>query len=358
MLLKPLVDLVCENGLKLKKWDKSSDCLELRKVTSFPGFPSDSYRNPLIIIHKEDTDYYDVLKSISSTSPLVINKKYRMIFSILYYSEKGKKGYYLSQAKPFIGNSSSALVSDIEELYKEIRQIIERYSLEQHTIGDASDKSIEFAPEHKQAGLQILNYFQETLDQKYPDNNVTVRFSQKGNTVTMEIETPDGKTELYEKALEEYGLVVTGQKPVGEYLPNKIDQMALEFRMKNISIELEFTNKLLTMKDQVIGSHERTIDGLNEQIRQLTTAHIKLADRLADIAEGAQKADDPLQFIRDMEMILNLRGEGTLTLELDTIREENPGLFSWLGNKVDEVGEKVIIGTGSKGLLEVIQNYF
>ncbi len=134
--------------------------------------------------------------------------------------------------------------------------------------------------------------------------------------------------------------------------------MALEFRLKNISTELEFTNKLLTMKDQLISKQENTIEGLNQQILKLTSSHIRLTDRLANIAEGAQSTADPLQFIRDMEMILNLRGEDALTQELGTIKEDNPGLFSWLGSKVDEVGEKVIISTGSKGLLEVLQNYF
>ncbi len=39
--------------------------------------------------------------------------------------------------------------------------------------------SIVFPPEYRLAGLQILNHFQETLNQKYPDNNVTVRIGQK-----------------------------------------------------------------------------------------------------------------------------------------------------------------------------------
>ncbi|MCP4023838.1 MAG: pentapeptide repeat-containing protein, partial [Desulfobacteraceae bacterium] len=77
---------------------------------------------------------------------------------------------------------------------------------------DFINRSIEFPPEYKQAGISILNYFSEVLKTKYPDTNATVQIKQDGLKVIMTIDPGDGNKEIIEKALDEYGLVVRGQK--------------------------------------------------------------------------------------------------------------------------------------------------
>ncbi|MCE7995799.1 MAG: hypothetical protein HEP71_27720 [Roseivirga sp.] len=147
---------------------------------------------------------------------------------------------------------------------------------------DQIHRSIEFAPEYRQAGLQILNYFNETLIQKYPDDNVVVRISQSGNKVTMEIETPDGRTELYEKALDEYGLVVTGKMPIDKYLDNPIDILALEHKLENAMLELKFQQQLLTMKDQVIENKDQMINAKDSIIDRFNKSVIKMLSKAVD----------------------------------------------------------------------------
>jgi len=71
--------------------------------------------------------------------------------------------------------------------------------------------SIEFPAEYKQAGISILNYFSEILHKKYPEATATVDIKQDGLKVTMIVDPVDGKREIIEKMLHEYGLVVTGK---------------------------------------------------------------------------------------------------------------------------------------------------
>ncbi|MCE7995797.1 MAG: hypothetical protein HEP71_27710 [Roseivirga sp.] len=210
--------------------------------------------NCLILFTDEATAATDLYRRFRMMEEYSL-EPYRMVFVLdraldSDHHSKNEINPFLFQVFPGVFNEVSTPYPSTYDALKEVYNRMEKFSvLSVINQNNQFKNSLEFSPEHKQAGIQILNYFQETLNQKFPDNEVTVRIGQKGNRVTMEIVTPDGYTELYEKALEEYGLVVTGQKPVEEYLPDKLDQMALEFRLQNISTELEYTNKLLTMKD-------------------------------------------------------------------------------------------------------------
>ena len=70
--------------------------------------------------------------------------------------------------------------------------------------------------------MSILNYFGQVLEEKYPDLDTAVLIKQRGNTVSMTVETPQGEQEKIEKTLDEYGLVVTRQMAPEEFLDDKI----------------------------------------------------------------------------------------------------------------------------------------
>lgn len=101
------------------------------------------------------------------------------------------------------------------------------------------DRSIEFPPEFRQAGLGILNYFGEIVREKYPDENAKIRIEQDGSNVRMVIEAEDGSREIIEKALEEYELVVTGQIPPESIFDDraKILELKNELRIAESRIE-------------------------------------------------------------------------------------------------------------------------
>lgn len=252
-------------------------------------------------------------------------------------------------------NIMNSYVNEMQNTVDYVPNLIDAHS---NMLKWNNDKIIELKPEHKQAGLQILNYFQETLNQKYPDNNVTVRISQKGNSIAMEILTPEGITEKYEKAFEEFGLVVTGEKPVEEFLPDKVDQLAMKQMLREANNKIENQRELLQMKSELILTLQEDKRHFMDEIKKITRAYIRLSDRLSDLIEKAQAKDDIKNVIQTLDAALSLTGPKELTQELDTIKKNNKGLFDWLGSTLGKVGEKVIVTAGSHELYQYLMEYF
>jgi hypothetical protein len=103
------------------------------------------------------------------------------------------------------------------------------------------DRCIEFPSEFYQAGLNILNYFGTYLREQYPDEDAKVKIEQNGQIVRLIIETNDGEKEVIEKALEEYQLIVTGQKKPEDITKNQklILELNSELRIAKYRIETQ-----------------------------------------------------------------------------------------------------------------------
>ncbi|WP_300000536.1 hypothetical protein [uncultured Cedecea sp.] len=117
------------------------------------------------------------------------------------------------------------------------------------------DRCIEFPPEYHQAGLDILNYFGTYLREQYPEENASVKIEQKGLTVRLVIETADGKSEVIEKALHEYELIITGAVPPEKFSNN--DKLILELRN-----EIRIAKFRLESQQDLIGMQHNRIDQL------------------------------------------------------------------------------------------------
>jgi uncharacterized protein YjbI with pentapeptide repeats len=160
---------------------------------------------------------------------------------------------------------------DTETTSKLPRSVIERYGPTFFVRGgsDYEDnknlliRSIEFPSEYHQAGISILNYFGSVLRKKYPEQNAKIRIEQEGLKVTMIVDPLEGDREVIEKALDEYGLVVTGKMSPEKYTNDPIQAIELrnELRMATTRIEsqkelLQYQNvqveKLYSLIDQAI----------------------------------------------------------------------------------------------------------
>ncbi|EMJ4648472.1 MULTISPECIES: hypothetical protein [Serratia] len=117
------------------------------------------------------------------------------------------------------------------------------------------DRCIEFPSEYHQAGLDILNYFGTYLREQYPEENASVKIEQKGLTVRLVIETADGKSEIIEKALHEYELIITGTEPPEKFSNN--DKLILELRN-----EIRIAKFRLESQQDFIGIQNNRIDQL------------------------------------------------------------------------------------------------
>jgi hypothetical protein len=101
------------------------------------------------------------------------------------------------------------------------------------------NRSIEFPPEFRQAGLGILNYFGEIIREKYPEENAKIKIEQDGPMVRMIIEAEDGSKKIIEKALEEYELVITGQQPPEFIFDDKIKILELKNELRIAETRIE-----------------------------------------------------------------------------------------------------------------------
>lgn len=305
--------------------------------------------------HDSDDDFIDAYDSFTENNPSFISE-YLMIFHISISSFEGEQALHMAQLEPSSFNNSCYSFRSFKAIFKECYKRMETFAIHR-SLGISSKNMIEFKPEHKQAGLQILNYFQETLNQKYPENEVTVRISQHGNTVTMEIETTEGEKERYEKAFEEFGLTVTGEQPIEEYLPNIVDQMALQHQIRMANLQLENQREILKLKDQVITNIQEDKAYFKSEFLRISGAYTTLSERLADITKLSMQKDDVVDALKLMDTFYQVRGPEHLIIELNNIQKQTPGFFKWIGDRMDKIGSKIATATISKGLLDVLQPY-
>ncbi|WP_321313108.1 hypothetical protein [Halarcobacter sp.] len=169
------------------------------------------------------------------------------------------------------------------------------------------EKTIVFSSEHLTAGSSILQYFGKLLQEKYPNENVSVSIKQEGLKVTMLIETPDGKKEEIEEYLNRYGMVVMNQLSVDEFALNPIQALELKQELRDAQNKIEFQQELLVLKDETyknkILSLEDEVKFLREEfsfLRKLNDENIQLMlstllkkDKLINkLTKSIEKRDD------------------------------------------------------------------
>lgn len=155
-------------------------------------------------------------------------------------------------------------------------------------------REIEFPPEYRQAGIGILSYFAQVLQQKYPDEPVKVRVEQEGIKVRLVIESPSGELkERIEKTLVEYGLVVTAQMPVEQFFEDKLQVVELRSELRIAHARIEQQTELLDAQRQT--SEERA-----DRIQSLEVKY----DAMAEIVQTALARPQGSPSVADVISIL------------------------------------------------------
>lgn len=111
-------------------------------------------------------------------------------------------------------------------------------------------KEISFPKEYNQIGINILNYFGETIHSKYPDKDISISIQQLKTKIILVIRTPEKDLEIIEKNLRDYGEVCLHQKPIEQYLTDDIQTKKLEHQLQLIELELDFTKQLLSTEKE------------------------------------------------------------------------------------------------------------
>lgn len=128
------------------------------------------------------------------------------------------------------------------------------------------EKIINFSAEYLTAGISILQYFGKLLQEKYPNEKVSVSIKQQDLKVTMTIETPDGKKEEIEEYLNRYGMVVTNQITPQEFASNPIQLIELKQELREAQNKILFQQELLSLKDD---TYKNRIKSLEDEVNFL-----------------------------------------------------------------------------------------
>jgi hypothetical protein len=145
---------------------------------------------------------------------------------------------------------------------------------------DTIIRSIEFPPEYHQAGMSLLQAFGRAVRIKYPDKKAKIRIEQDDLKVKMIVEPIEGDPEIFEKALNEYGLVVTGKLTPEEYTDNRdlILELKTELRLAQVRIEaqkdiLEYQKSDIKVLRQIIDNAVR--HPIPISIKSIATSHLE-----------------------------------------------------------------------------------
>lgn|GEM_PF-4699080 len=130
------------------------------------------------------------------------------------------------------------------------------------------ERSIEFKPEHYQAGLGILNYFGTVMRKKYPEQNAKVRIEQDDYTVRLVVESANGDKEIIERAFDEFGLVIHRDMQAEQFYDNYLDVAELKTKLGIFESELKFQHQLVEMQENRIIELKQDKESLLNLIRQ------------------------------------------------------------------------------------------
>jgi len=111
------------------------------------------------------------------------------------------------------------------------------------------ERSIEFKPEHYQAGLGILSYFGTVMRKKYPEQNAKVKIEQEDDKVRLIVESENGNKEVIERAFHEFGLVIHQDIKPEEFYDNYLDVAELKTKLGILESELKFQHQLVKVHE-------------------------------------------------------------------------------------------------------------
>ena len=272
----------------------------------------------------------------------------------------------------------------------ELRQIVETLiltedfdSIKQHLLGHINassqmiiEKCITFPPEYHLSGVSILSFFGEIIRRKYPDHNATVRIEQEDLMVRMIIEPLNGKVEVIERALDEYGLVVTGRIKPEQYTDDPFLLMELknELRIATARIEsqrdlIQYQNNQLINQDHNIKKLMNILDNFfdRQQPQEIkidispiisptisSTADVKIniniikdiQNDLCDLSDILNESgEDASSVIQVRDMIEKLEGSEA---ERETAMHKLQALIKSISNPESKIGK--VIKTTKKGV--------
>lgn len=222
-------------------------------------------------------------------------------------------------------------------------------SSEYSNIGNQSqsfERTIEFEPEYRQAGVSILSFFSELVETEFSNQSVKVGIMQSGNTVTLRIETPEGELlKEVEQTLNKFGLAVMGKAPINSVSNNQQLVQDLKTRLEVTNLELRLRQEAaLTQSSQYekrITSLESQINNLHNLVGNNLLNQNNLSETIRLLSSATQPSEAFLAALSSISEVLNKSQSKETELQLERsltdLEKESPGILSRLASKIESI---------------------
>jgi len=280
-----------------------------------------------------------------------------------------------------IEQGDSIRVSDLSAMFscsdgsiqndlKSLRSLGLKIGTKRGVIEAKKDKSVsfirklEFPAQYKESAVSILSYFSRVLEQKYPNMDAGVSILQKGNTVTLKIETNEGEIETIVSTLRSYGQVVTGQLAPADFFNEPSAILELNNRLEIAKLELRLKEQSHLM---FASSQEKRIDSLENQLSelrgligsQLTTVS-SLAAVIKSLSDSNRVSPSVSRALDTVTRLVTQKysedNELKLRESLTFIQSEDSGLFKKLFSSASTIGHSVVANLCTPWVISVLNS--
>jgi hypothetical protein len=345
-----------------------------------------------------------IAKNYAVTVLVVVDKSFKKILN-----NERESAYTM----PFFEHECRGLLNELQPIESSAPIVFVFCSLKRQRLTVSSltsnkipaiDRAIEFPPEFYQAGVTVLSNFGTVLRQKYPDIKAPVRIEQKGNTVRIHIELPNGEVKIIEEALEHYLQIVQDKEPASTLLDNPLQVMMLENKLELVKAELRttvnayqlalrFNDDTAVRNEQAVANFQRIIGEQAGQLEQkdkqierqdkqleqqsshisslislsaqqnLSHERIQLAqishtstlfkDLLGE-AHGSQAAVEAVHTLWHhlTSSIAAIDAEDQIKAALSTLKEEKPSLLNHLAGQLESAGFGALGGVALQWIVD------
>lgn len=216
---------------------------------------------------------------------------------------------------------------------------------------DAIVHTMAFPEELKEAGMSLLSYFHTVIEQKYPNENVSLTLRQDGLLVTMIVEPPTGEREKYENEFKKYTDVLKKEIPMQSYFTEREHIIRLENQLEIANAQVKTTEKILRLQDHQIRNQGNQIVYLDNKMDLLiSTIHsvasknilppinIKISQLTSNVVDTDINNTNILNLVREIADELDELTESLdkNTAESDSIEQLKNNIKSACDNYMEE----------------------
>lgn len=247
----------------------------------------------------------------------------------LYFDENGNF-IDISIDSHFLSHDFIKRITRVNETLVEIEKAVNHENI---------IRTIFFTKSQYQSGISILSYFGQILKDKYPELKSNVSVIQEGELVKLMIACEVGSKDKINETLDQYALVLTNKEKPESLLEDKLQIARLEAKLELAAMEVNQTNKLLSLAKQY---HARETLSLKEEIQylrntflqlhstntQLTLGYANNFEKLIQLANGKDLVISSLRLIESMlKTGISENDRPQLALAVDKIKTDAPHLI-------------------------------